>query len=195
MKNKFILTALFFLSLSAVSQVKKFSVDLNYPLALKSGFDDGSKGIIDGSFKYRFKELNSMSIGASYTFDLIKTESTFVGRKLGMNSNFHHVDLFSEFKLSSEDKLRPFFGLGYSILFSENEYINLNPMNQIEVKAEKENNSGINMNLGFSYDLTKTFYVQSYFHYIRIFKKNYVEDGKNVGVNYNQLKLGVGYRF
>ncbi|MES2813052.1 MAG: outer membrane beta-barrel protein [Bacteroidota bacterium] len=194
MKSKFILIALFFLSLSTVSQVKKFSVDLNYPLALKSGYGDESRGIIDGSFKYRFKELNSMTIGASYTFDLIKRESTFAETELGMNYNFHHVNLFSEFKLSSEDKLHPFIGLGYSILFSENEYIYSN-MEEVEIKVKKENNSGINVNFGFSYDVTKSFYVQSYFHYVRVFTKSFVEDGKKVGVNYNQLKLGLGYRF
>lgn len=71
MKNKITLIALLLLSFSAISQDKKFSIDVNYPLSLDSNEFQKVNGIIDGSFKYRFKESTSMTIGASYTFDFL----------------------------------------------------------------------------------------------------------------------------
>ena len=63
-----------------------------------------------------------------------------------------------------------------------------------EIKTEKINGSGLNFNLGLSYDISNSFFVQSYFHYIRIYRKSPITD-KMTGVNYNQLKFGLGYRF
>ena len=195
MKNNLFLIILFLLSINAISQNKKFSIDLNYPLSLSSGELDNISGIIDGSLKYRFKETDLLKFGISYTFDLLKGKiSPFVNQP-DLNSNyiFHHLDVFTELNLNSTDKFHPFFGLGYTMLNYDYEY--LYGYNEFtEIRTKKENDSGINFNLGLTYDISDTFFVQTYFHYIRTFRKSFISD-KNIGINYNQIKFGLGYRF
>ena len=195
MKNNLLLIILFLLSINAISQNKKFSIDINYPLSLSNGEFDKISGIIDGSLKYRFKETDLLEFGISYTFDLLKGKiSPFVNEPdLNKNFIFHHLDVFSELNLNSTDRFHPFFGLGYTMLNYDYEYFYGN--NEFtEIRTKKENDSGINFNLGLKYDISDMFFVQTYFHYIRTFRKSVISD-KNIGINNNQLKFGLGYRF
>ncbi|WP_300570843.1 outer membrane beta-barrel protein [Flavobacterium sp.] len=197
MKNKITLIALLFLSFSAISQDKKFSIDVNYPLSLDSNDFQKITGVIDASFKYRFKETDVMKIGVSYTFDLLKDKIEFDTSSSDLDGNytFHHLGVFGEFKLNSNEKLHPFVGIGYSMLSSENEFMYVDPMGGVETRKEKTNDSGLNLNFGVTYDISSQFFIQTYFHYIRIYKTSIVDEDEKSGVNYNQLKLGVGYRF
>ena len=197
MKNKITLIALLLLSFSAISQDKKISIDVNYPLSLDSNDFQKTSGIIDASFKYRFKETDAMKIGASYTFDFLKEKEEFGTSSSDLDRNyiFHHLGVFTEFKLNSNEKLHPFAGFGYSMLTSESEFIYVNPFGEIERRKEKSTDSGLNLNFGVTYDISSQFYIQTYFHYIRIYKTSIVDEDEKSGVNYNQLKLGVGYRF
>ncbi|MEP5338867.1 MAG: OmpW family outer membrane protein [Algibacter sp.] len=195
MRNKFILIVFFALSISVISQNKKFSIDINYPLALSDGEFDEISGIIDGSIKYRFKETDKMYLGISYTFDLLKEKTTIFVNQPDLNRNytFHHLGFFEELIMNSNSKFRPFIGLGYSILSAENESFTGNT-ESLNIISEKNNSSGFNFNIGTSYDILDHFFIQAYFHYIRIFRKSAITD-KNIGINFNQLKLGLGYRF
>lgn len=81
------------------------------------------------------------------------------------------------------------------MLSYDSEFILAGPMGDVEIKREKSNDSGLNLNFGVSYDVSSSFFIQTYFHYIRIYKTSIVDEDEKSGVNYNQLKLGVGYRF
>ncbi|RXR20789.1 hypothetical protein EQG63_02315 [Flavobacterium amnicola] len=193
MKNRIVVIVLLFLSVTAISQNKKFSIDVNYPLSLNAYEFQKINGIIDASFKYRFKETNAMKLGASYTFDLLNEKDPFNNEVLDRKYSFHHLDVFSEFKLNNAEKLHPFVGIGYSMLFSEYEYFY--SQNQFtEIKTEKYNAGGLNFNLGLSYDISPKFFIQSYFHYVRIYRESPITN-KMSGINYNQIKLGAGFRF
>ena len=107
--------------------------------------------------------------------------------------SFHHLNIFSEFNLNSVKKLHPFIGLGYTALSYNYEYIfGVNEF--AKIKNKKENHNGINLNSGFIYNITSDFYFQTHFHYIRIPQKDPISN-KSTGAKYNQLKLGLGFRF
>jgi len=197
MKNSLLLIVLFFLSLNAISQNKKFSVDVNYPLSLDNSEFSKINGVVGGSFKYRFAETKAVKFGASYTFDTFN-EKTGISYNDLKKHYYHHLDFFGEFNLNGNSKLHPFIGVGYTALYEDFKY-NIdnsffgNPPTQGRSKDRK---NGLNFNLGMSYDITNQFFVQTYFHFVKVFLKSdeyYYDQPK--GINYNQIKLGAGFRF
>lgn len=192
MKTTFFLTALLICGLKTSAQNEKFSVEVNYPLVLSNG-SLKSNGIIDASLKFRFKETNTLHLGAGYIFDYVEASQNVYNNNIKRDYFFHHLNLFTELKLDTAKRFRPFFGIGYTLLSGTNEYVHIDN-GFLSVKNENMTNSGFNFNIGLSYDLLKRFFVQAYFHYIRVFNESPFEDDK-IGINYNQIKIGLGYRF
>ena len=194
MKNNLILIIVFFLSISATSQSNKFSTELSYPVLL--GNIDTFNGVIDLGLKYKLKKTESMNLGISYRLNLLKGRiKPLIVNAADLNHkySFHHLNIFSEFNLNSVKKLHPFIGLGYTALSYNYEYIfGVNEF--AKIKNKKENHNGINLNSGFIYNITSDFYFQTHFHYIRIPQKDPISN-KSTGAKYNQLKLGLGFRF
>ncbi|MFD0991480.1 outer membrane protein [Mariniflexile jejuense] len=192
MKTKHTLVFLFFISLTTFSQNKKFSVEVNYPLGMSNGFENLS-GIIDASINYRFATSELFSYGASVTFDYLKGDINFSNQDLNRNFFFYHFDGFAEMTIPSAEKLHPFAGAGLTLLNYDYQYLSgTNEFPTIETRKEKD--LGFNIKLGIQYDLNNNLFIQTYFHSIRTFNKSDFNN-ETIGVNYNQLKIGLGLRF
>lgn len=193
MKNKITFILFLFLSLNAIAQDKKFSVEIGYPVSLTQNL----MGLADGSLKYRFADTQSITIGVSYTFNWLKIPGEGSYTYVGYNQFYHHVGAFGEFKINGAEKLHPFIGIGFTLLSQK--YSNYNTYlaqdlydPNISPTKERKNSTGYNINFGGSYDISSRFYVQTYFHYI----KTYRDFGsEKVGFNTNLLKVGAGFRF
>jgi hypothetical protein len=197
MKKRVLIIVLFFLSLNAISQNKKFSVDVNYPLSIDNSEYSKTTGVVGGSFKYRFAETKAVRFGTSYTFDTFN-EKTGISFNDLKKHYFHHVDVFGEFNLNGNSKLHPFIGIGYTAIYEDYIYkIDNSFFNAPSTEGRsKDRKNGLNFNLGMSYDITNRFFVQTYFHFVKAFLKTdeyYYNQPK--AINYNQIKLGAGFRF
>ncbi|TCL63378.1 outer membrane protein with beta-barrel domain [Mariniflexile fucanivorans] len=191
MKTNYTLVLLFFISLTTFSQNKRFSLEVNYPLAMSNGFENLS-GIIDASINYRFAKSELFNYGASVTFDYLKGDLRFSNQDLNRNFFFYHVDGFTEMTIPSAEKLHPFAGAGFTYLDYDYQY--LSGTNEFPtIKTRKEKDLGFNIKLGVQYDFTNSLFIQAYFHSIRTFNKSDFNN-ETIGVNYNQLKFGLGIR-
>lgn len=195
MKKNITLIFLLILNLTTYAQIKKFSIDINYPLAINNSITQVN-GIVGGSFKYRFKEFDGMTIGAVYTYDLATEKIDAYPSSLKHTYHFNHLGGLAEFKFKAVKKLHPFVQAGYTLLttkstitFSSSTQPDL-PKNETKV----ESNSGFNIGAGASYDIAERFYLQLYYHYIRVYSPQ-ADTNKTAVYYYDQAKLGVGYRF
>ncbi|PID69838.1 MAG: hypothetical protein CR985_03735 [Flavobacteriales bacterium] len=193
MKTNYIFILLILMSFTSFAQNKKFSVEANYPLAISNGFEDVN-GIVDASIKYRFAEGELFKYGASFTFDYLKEKLPFNYQDLDKDYFFYHVNGFTEMTIPSAEKIHPFVGVGFTYVICKYEYFNSMDHLFDIAETEKEKNPGFNFKLGIQYDFTNSFFVQSYFHYIRSFYKSRFNN-ETIGINYNQVKFGIGFRF
>ncbi len=195
MKNYLILLFLT-CSFSVFSQTKKFSFEINYPINLSSGYQK-SNGIADGSLKFRFLNTELFNFGSEYTFTYIQNKTPGYYDEVKRNFFFHHIDLLAELNIASAPKFHPYVSLGftYSVYEYYSYYVDddFNP-NFTRVGKDKEKDAGYNFKIGLQYDLSSSFFLQTNFHYIRTFNKNELID-ENYGINYNQIKIGAGFRF
>ena len=193
MKTYYIALFLIVITVSSFSQNKRFSVEANYPLALSNGIEKIT-GVADISFKYRFIKKEVVSVGASLTFDYLKSELPYNFSNLNRDYFFYHVNAFAEITIPGAEKLHPYVGAGFTYLMSDYEY--LQSRNQLTtIGVEKRNESGFNLQFGIQYDITSALFVQSYFHYINTYVKTDFTDNKALSVNYDLIKFGLGVRF
>ncbi|WP_291869860.1 hypothetical protein [Maribacter sp.] len=82
-------------------------------------------------------------------------------------------------------------GLGYSVISSKTEGLYFG-QNQKSTGSE----DGVNLNLGLSYDISKRFFLQVQYDYVRT-KDDYNYLGNTIVIKQNleYLKAGVGFRF
>ncbi len=192
MKTNRIFFLLIFISITSFSQDKKFSFEINYPLAISNGIENFT-GIADANIKYRFAEGELFKYGASLTFDYLKANLPFNSEDLARDYFFYHINGFAEMTIPSAERIHPFVGAGFTYVSYEYEYIRgVNGFSTIETKKERD--PGFNLKLGIQYDFTSNLFIQSYFHYIRSLRKSEFDDGI-IGINYNQVKFGIGLRF
>lgn len=196
MKKNCILLLLLACSFGVFSQTKKFSFEINYPISLSSGYEK-STGIADGSLKFRFLERELFNVGADYTFTYVQNKVPSFYDEMKRNFFFHHVDLFATLNIASAPKLHPYASLGFTYSVYEYHYYyvqdDFDP-NFTRIENKKEKDPGYNLKIGLQYDLSQSFFLQTNFHYIRTFNKNELID-ENYGINYNQIKIGAGFKF
>src|SRR5690606_25865457 len=99
--------------------------------------------------------------------------------------------IFAEFNIPNLENLHPQIGLGYSVLVYN---AKADGINTSVLPADiDDNESGFNLNIGFAYDLTKKFFLQAQYDFVKIGVEDNVPDIK-YNTNINILKLGIGYR-
>ncbi|WP_053990460.1 outer membrane protein [Mangrovimonas sp. TPBH4] len=192
MKTNYVFLFFLFVSLHIFSQERKSSLEINYPLAFDEGYRE-FKGIIDVGYKYRFSEAELFVYGASLTFDYIQGSHRFSNEDLKRNYYFGHANAFAEMTIPSVERLHPYAAVGFTYLNYDYEYLYGYDL-LLETRVRKKSAYGFNLKLGVQYDVTNSFFVQTYFHYVRVYSKGEI-DNKAFGINYNQLKFGVGFRF
>ena len=166
---------------------KNFSVEASYPKSINDGFL--GDGVIDLGLKYRFADLKAIKLGVGINGSLFtdNDEDNASGNPTKTKNYFIQPRIFGEFTIKGAEKLKPSIGIGYSFVNSKIEGIS-----RIvgDYKYTFDNN-GFDLNLGTSYDITKSFFAQIQYDLIFL--------GDNNGAyrinEFSTLKLGVGFRF
>lgn len=199
MTKKLLLVLLLLVSIKTFAQDKKWSVEANYPVATGEGFIDDTKGIIDIGFKYRFADFGFMKLGAGLNAGLFSNSSVSeFGNAESQNNIFEaktknyllQPKVFTEFSIPAIKKLKPFIGLGYTVIVNDNSIA----ITGEPTRESNRTNGGFNLNAGISYDLTKNLFLQVQYDYInqRIIEKS-IDFKTNRVIDI--VKIGVGFRF
>ena len=195
MKIKLLTIILFAISIKSYSQNSKFSFEANFPIAIGDNFlGQNYNGLVDLGARYRFSENEIVDIGASINFGFFqntKSDATDLNQLFDVKIFPIQPRIFAEFNIPNLEKLHPQIGLGYSIViynadWSENRDADL-PANI------DDNESGFNLNIGLSYDLTNKLFIQAQYDFIKIGVENGFPD-TSYNTNINILKFGIGYR-
>ena len=202
-KMKFkILSLLILCSWLSNAQTTKFSIEASYPLPVDKNFVGNQfKGIADLGIKYRIKNLQVINIGISLNGSMLTYSD------IGYISEYNEIRSFkttlytvqprayAELNLKKFIKLHPLVGIGYSFLFANTDSKStvLEQVNTFSINPET-NKSGININVGLTYDIFTKVYLFTSFDYIALtnLKPGVPSDTYNTKINL--LKLGIGIR-
>lgn len=194
MKNYYTILLLFLISFTAQSQNKPISVEVNYPLEMAQGFDEVT-GIANVGVKYRFAQGELFTYGASLSADYLRRdyEDSYVYRDRSSDFLYYHIGGFAEMTIPSAGMIHPFAGVGFSYLIYDYYYF-YSSYEYDWMETRKERNPGFNLNFGIQVDLSSSFFLQSYFQFIRTYDKPEIRD-EMYAINTDILKVGIGYRF
>lgn len=201
MKLKLLLIPAVLFSINSIAQDLnyKWSVEANYPISVGDGLGNDNPGIVDLGLKYRFVDLNIVALGvgvnAGVFHDNIKSY-TENGSDFDETNLFIHPKVFAEFNIPGLNELRPSIGLGYTIVRSKFDGTLGNFADSPEEAIISATNSdgGLNLNLGLSYDISKRFYIQAQYDYIRL-NQRFDDSQRNRNLDLGLLKFGFGFRF
>ena len=178
------------MSISVVAQQdasdKKFSVEASYPISLIDGYT--SNGLLDLGLKYRYAdlEISKLRIGVNGSLFTDKDFDNPIATSTKSKDYFIQPRIFGEFSLPGMQKLRPSIGLGYSFITTK-----LTEMTNGAEVSNSFNTDGLNLNLGTSYDITKSFFAQIQYDLIFLGDDNQ----SSFQDNFSAIKLGFGFRF
>ncbi|WP_299438239.1 outer membrane beta-barrel protein [uncultured Aquimarina sp.] len=199
MKRTFITIFLIAFAIKTFSQDSKFSAELNFPYPFDNNFiADNYNGIIDIGAKYRFINSRKIAVGISINAGYFKSNSEltrFYG-DLKIKSYLLQPKFFAELNLY---RFHPFVGIGYtSMIFkssvSDDEIAFLSGNGGFRDGFSVNNSqSGIDLNAGLQYDITKKIFIQAQFDYIILSREPPIINSK-YNTNVNLLKFGLGYR-
>lgn len=163
------------------AQSDKFSFSVAYPIPLGQEVFKKNDGIIDVGVQYRFNDIGPVVLGASANVGFYTYEQVDIG--------FTNRDVLVQPRIFAElpiSKFRPFVGLGYT-------FTRLNEEFDFGTNEINKKWSGINLNIGASFDILAGLFVRAEYDFIRFFGSD-VFDSKD----YNPVstaKIGLGYRF
>ncbi len=195
MKQKILLTLLLIFTIKSFSQDSKFSIEANFPIPIGDNFlGENYNGIVDIGAKYRFLQNDILNLGTSVNFGYLqntKSGATDLNQLFDVKIFPIQPRIFAEFSIPNLDSLHPQIGLGYSVLFYN---ATAEKINTSTLPADiDDNESGFNLNLSLSYDLSNQFFLQAQYDFIKIGVEDNVADIK-YNTNINILKFGIGYR-
>ena len=172
---------------TAFGQNEKWSVEVYYPISVGQSFGSSNQGVVGAGLKYRFAEVGKFTLGASLDaawFATTTTNDSDPVQELDFRDFFLQPRIFAELPLTDDNKLRALAGLGWS--FSRN--LSQAFLNE-EGRVEGEDfNSGLNLNLGLSYDFAPRWFVHGQYDLI-------LSSGDLPSRTIGLVKLGVGFRF
>ncbi|AOW20581.1 outer membrane protein [Urechidicola croceus] len=194
MKKKLLLTIAVLFSLPFFAQYSNFSIELNYPIPIDKNFiGKNFNGIADLGFKYKFSSAKTLNIGASINSSLLANKTINNRPSFELTVFSIQPRLFAELSSETLENFRPSIGLGYTfMIFSIFDKNNFNPQNP-NGPVDSETYSGLNLNLGMSYDISNQFYGQIQYDFVKLGSDSDFTDSK-YNSNVNILKIGVGYR-
>jgi len=195
MKLKF-LSLLLLVTWISNCQTSKFSVEAAYPLPIDNNFvGKNFKGMVDLGLKYRIKNLQVINIGLSLNSSMYKASATEYffpnDENVHYNTALYLVQprAFGELNLKKMVKLHPSIGVGYSFSLTYTTFDS-----QSHIADYKTNQSGLDVNLGVSYDILSKLYLFTYFDYIVLTKVDRGVPKTAYNTNINLLKFGIGLR-
>ncbi len=195
MKLKLIIIPLILITINSFSQVSKFTVEANYPIAIGDNFlGKNYNGLIDLGAKYRFYHNEVIDIGVSLNFGFFKnTKSGATNLNQLFDIKIFPVQprIFIEFNIPNIEKIHPQIGVGYSILIYNSMW---SEKRKLSLPADiAYNKSGFNFNIGLSYDLTDKLYFHVHYDFIKTLVENGIPD-LSYNTDINIVKLGIGFK-
>ncbi len=190
MKKSLSLAFLFLGLMFMQAQEKDWSIEINYPFSVGDAFGSSNQGTIGVGVKHRFATAGKFRLGVSLDASWFAT--TFINdtdpiQELKYRDNFWQPRIFAELPLSQDNKLRLSGGIGWTLLRSVGGLAFFDEQGQIQGGAEW--NSGLNMNIGLSYEVSSRWFVQTQYDFIYFSQAN--SPNRLVGL----IKLGAGFRF
>lgn len=193
MPRKIILLVLCLISFESYAQNSKFNIELSYPLPIDDNFlGSNYNGITDLGLRFRFLELDAISIGGSLNIGYFKNSKSDRVQPFDVNLFTIQPRVFAELNLSTIPKFHPSVGLGYSIL--NYRIANNQPVLNQNVSNENMNESGFNINAGVAYDISDKIIIIVQYDFVKITLDDNVPDITE-NTNINIFKIGLGYRF
>ena len=192
MKHKFIVLLLLAIFTKSFAQDSKFSIELNYPLAIDNNFiGDDYSGIIDLGIDYKFTKLSPIDIGVSLNSSLMVNNSNLNSGSVDFKVTTYIIQpkLFGELNIESLKALHPSVGLGYTFMVFDPS----GTISGVDVSGENDTQSGFNFNLGLAYDLSEKLFAQIQYDFVKLNPPSDVPD-ITFNTNVNILKIGLGYR-
>jgi|TARA_B110000091_G_C13527043_1_gene354780 opacity protein-like surface antigen len=191
MKQNLLVGLLLIFTLNAFSQDSKFSLEVNYPIAIDQNFlGEDSYGIIDLGLKYRFVELNPVKLGISLNGGVLVDNSNQNNSPQDFLVTTYIIQpkIFAELNIESIENFRPFIGLGYTFMNFQLSGSN----NGMDVSGESDKLNGFGLNFGITYDISRKIFIQAQYD----FTKLNVDDVPDIkfNTNVNLLKIGIGFR-
>ncbi|QLG46782.1 outer membrane protein [Costertonia aggregata] len=189
MKLNLLIIAVTLISIKVYSQNSNFSIDLHYPVPIDNNFvGENFNGIVGLGADYHFLEFDPAKVGISLNGGLL-TDNNQSGPG---NSTLVILQprAVAELDLTSNGKIRPYIGIGYSFLFFKADGLD---SNQEGVSRISDTESGLNINGGVSFNFTDRFFIKVQYDYI------YLSPGEAQDIKFNTrvniFKAGFGFRF
>lgn len=185
MKNLFLQTFLIVFFQCAFSQSSKLSATLSYPYPFDSNFVGRNyTGVVDLGVQYRFVEIAPVAVGGSLNASYLVFSDHPSPQLEKINATFIQPRIFGELHMPGLRDFRPSLGVGYS-------FTNFKGKGAGGAEDVQENLSGINLNLGFYFDVTDRFFTHLHYDFIKVNSPDSVPNVKE-NTNINQLKIGIG---
>jgi len=187
-KNVFCIAS-FFCVFNLFAQDSKFSITLSYPYPFDKNFvGTNYTGVLDLGVQYRFVDAGLVKIGASMNGSYLVFPDNPAPQVNKINATFIQPRVFGELSLPSLDKFSPTFGIGYTFTSFKGNFVLIEGPGSF-----KENYNGLNLNLGFFYDITDRFFTHLHYDFIKVSSAEGAPDVKQ-NTNINLIKIGVGFR-
>ncbi len=190
--KKIILLFLLSICTYSFSQNSKLKLDVNYPFAVDQNFmGKNYSGIIDIGGKYSLVNKDLVNLGFAINTGLLTFDNT-------INESFQNYKIsaytiqpkvFCEFNIKSVEKIHPYTSLGYSFFVFKATGTN----NEFDVSAFNDTQSGINLNFGLAFDITKKLYINAQYDFIKLKKEDLIPNSK-FNTNVNIVKIGIGLK-
>jgi opacity protein-like surface antigen len=179
------------IALNLAAQDSKFSVEANYPVSFgDSFFAEGYEGLIDIGVDYKFFNFGIINLGASFNGGIFNLTEDNRPPFIDVSVYMVQPRVFGELYLEALSRLRPSVGLGYSFMI----YNITSSQITLESTNGTETESGINLNLGLSFDITKKLFIQAQYDFIQLSDQEGIPNS-SVNSKINIFKAGLGYRF
>ena len=187
MKNYLLFILLFVLATRVHGQDHKIDVSVNYPVPFGNNFVGVQyTSVVDIGAGYRFDESGQLSFGVSFNGSMLFNDAN---PDVTVNTFLLQPRLFCELKLEEAEKFHPSIGIGYSVMVFDV----VGTSNGFDVSGSGSQ-SGINLNLGLSVDLTARLFARLQYDFIKLSTPEGIPSTP-FNSNINILKPGIGYRF
>lgn len=185
-KFKYVIITILFCTIGAYAQSDNLSISLSYPIPMGENNFEQHSGTIDIGVKYRFLEKGTFNFGGSLNLG-------FYQQNIKQNNYERRTSLlqpivFAELKGKS---FRPFMGLGYTFLHTNQEF---GPASGITGFIPKFDWSGLNANIGASIDILPKLFLAVQYDYTKLSSGKNLPDVDHI-TNVSILKIGAGMRF
>jgi len=183
--------ALLIVSVKAIAQDSKLSLEVNYPITFGNSYiGEAYDGIVDVGANYRLSELNFVTIGTSLNAGVYKLQDDISPQLIDAYVYMIQPRAFGELNIETLPRLHPKIGAGYTLVIYN--LINSEPFANFDSNTETE--GAINLNFSLAFDISSRLYIQAQYDFIT-FDFGFERPNPDIDDNFNIFKAGLGYRF